>query len=100
MGIIVDECNPPRPGHINASSIDIKMIDLYLDVDIAEDIVVVVGVNISWDKPEIKFGDLTRYQLWIGLQPLPEDDLNPEGIVNINFSVKVRHESISSYPMV
>ena len=94
MPIIVDECNLPPPGSISASSIDIETIDQHLDVDINGDIVVVVGVNISWDKPEIEFGSLTGYQLWIGLQPLPEDDPNPEGIVNI--TVEVRQEYIYS----
>ena len=81
----VNECNPPPPGRID--SIDIEMMDQHLDVDINGDIVVVVGVNISWDKPEIMFGDLIRYQLWIGLLPLQEDDYNPEGIVNVSAEV-------------
>ena len=85
--VTVDECDPPPPDSINSSSIDIEMMDQHLDVDTNGDIVVVVGVNISWDKPEITFGNLTRYQLWIGLQHLSEDDPNPEGIANVTVEV-------------
>ena len=87
MDIRVNQCNPPKPGVINASSIDIEMINRRLEIDIAGDIVVMVGVNISWHKPVVEFGDLIKYQVWIGLQPLPEDDPNPEGIVNVTAEV-------------
>ncbi len=66
--ITVDEYNPPRPAAIETTSISVEVVDPHLDVGANGNIVVVVGVNASWGQPELTFGTLSGYDMWVGIE--------------------------------
>ncbi len=81
--IPVDEYNPPRPAAIETTSISVEIADPHLDVGANGSIEVVVGVNASWGQPELTFGTLSGYDMWVGI----EGDIPS---VNENVSIEVR----------
>ncbi len=65
--IPVNMYEPPPPAAIDNSNISVEVAEPYLDVRANGSIVVVVGVNASWGRPQLTFGALTGYDLWVGL---------------------------------
>ncbi len=77
--IPVDVYKPPPPAAIDNSSISVEVAEPYLVVRANGSIVVVVGVNATWGRPQLTVGTLTGYDLWVGLAGAEpsEDEIVP-----------------------
>lgn len=78
MSVTVDEYMPPQTEKVS-SDITVELATPELDVGDDGSIVVVVGLNASWESPELSFGVLTGYHVWIGSEEdasdPPEDEV-------------------------
>ncbi len=86
VAIVVNLYDPPTPSVISESSIVVEVAEQRLDIGKDGSIVVVVGVNSTWEEPQLSFGELSGYDLWIGLQQGPNFIPPEEEVVTIEVS--------------
>ncbi len=86
VAIVVDVYEPPTPSVISESSIVVEVAEQRLDTGKDGSIVVVVGVNSTWEEPQLGFGEVSGYDLWIGLQQGPNFSPPEEEVVTIEVS--------------